>query len=341
MLDSLTISQQPAGEEIILEQPAQHYQMRHPYQVLRTLPKDATPAQQDSAIQAVLGGKTEIRYSERPDTLHLPGQPVGKSVTEVSVPQYYNETFFKNNNLFHPEIEARRLGIAGDPKPYTQSNDNGITAMIIFFILGTILAVSHLRHFIAVQVKEFFAPIREHELRQFETSGERLLQIGSVIMTGIMLSLLFFNYTQAYISDTFTVESEKLVMTIFTAETLGVIMFKYLLTKWVNNTFFPHCDIAKWEDSKLFLHALLGIGILPFFLLNVYWNLSSIITLVIVGIVYFLYVILLFYKGFGIFFRKNIVKLQIFLYLCTIEIFPTAFLWAILTQTAKNLTITY
>ena len=62
-----------------------------PYQVLRLLPKDATPAQQDSAIQAWLE-PVEIRYSERPDTLHLPGDGIPKDLKAVSLPQqYYRE----------------------------------------------------------------------------------------------------------------------------------------------------------------------------------------------------------------------------------------------------------
>ena len=37
-----------------------YYKPRHPYQVLRTLPKDATPAQQDSAIQATFQPKVRF-----------------------------------------------------------------------------------------------------------------------------------------------------------------------------------------------------------------------------------------------------------------------------------------
>ena len=48
-----------------------------PYQVLRMLPKNATPEQQDSAIQ-VWFQPGEIHYSGRPDTLHLPGHDAGQ-----------------------------------------------------------------------------------------------------------------------------------------------------------------------------------------------------------------------------------------------------------------------
>ena len=71
-----------------------HEEMRQPYQVLHELPRDATPAQQDSAIQATFQPK-EIRYSDRPDTLHLPGYGKGKSALEITtLPKYYRESFF-------------------------------------------------------------------------------------------------------------------------------------------------------------------------------------------------------------------------------------------------------
>ena len=64
-----------------------------PYQVLRLLPKDATPAQQDSAIQAWFQ-PGEVHYSNQPDTLHLPGHGIGRSLKDVNLPQYYRENFF-------------------------------------------------------------------------------------------------------------------------------------------------------------------------------------------------------------------------------------------------------
>ena len=58
---------------------------RHPYEVLRSLPPDATPAQQDSAIQAVFQPEV-IERSTRPDTLHMPGHGKGKDFKEVNLP---------------------------------------------------------------------------------------------------------------------------------------------------------------------------------------------------------------------------------------------------------------
>ena len=64
-----------------------------PAEVIGWLPKNATPEQQDSAVQAHIK-PSKITWSERPDTLHLPGHPVGRSWRDVSLPRYYKESCF-------------------------------------------------------------------------------------------------------------------------------------------------------------------------------------------------------------------------------------------------------
>lgn len=83
----------------------QHGSQLTPKQVLSWLPKNATPAQQDSMIRAHIK-PSEIHWSEMPDTLHLPGHKPGKSFRDVSLPQYYRESFFSKDSLFHPELKG-------------------------------------------------------------------------------------------------------------------------------------------------------------------------------------------------------------------------------------------
>jgi hypothetical protein len=52
------------------------------------------------------------------------GHPAGKSFRDVSLPQYYRESFFSKDSLFHPELRGGRMGVSGDPVPYSVSGDN-------------------------------------------------------------------------------------------------------------------------------------------------------------------------------------------------------------------------
>ena len=97
--DSILTTISTANTDTVVEHSAKP---QTPYEVLRLLPKDATPAQQDSAIQEWFEPK-EIHYSSRPDTLHLPGQEIPRDLKEVSLPHYYRENFFSNNTMYHPE----------------------------------------------------------------------------------------------------------------------------------------------------------------------------------------------------------------------------------------------
>ena len=94
-----------------------------PYQVLQLLPKDATPEQQDSAIQSWFQ-PGEIHYSEQPDTLHLPGHDKGHNPREIRIPDYNKEQFLSDDSLYHPELAHEPFGVAGDPVPYNISNDD-------------------------------------------------------------------------------------------------------------------------------------------------------------------------------------------------------------------------
>ena len=57
--------------------------------------------------------------------------------------------------------------------------------------------------------------------------------------------------------------------------------------------------------------------------------------------VLFLVKLMTFYKCYLIFFRQNVVSLQIILYLCALEIVPLLVLWGVLDFTANSLKINF
>ena len=156
IIDIMNVTDSIHSEEIILgedglpvaakQQPRQHYQPT-PAQVLSWLPKNATPEQQDSAIQAHIK-PSEITWSQQPDTLHLPGQTAGHSWRDVNMPKYYRESYFTGKPWFHPDLFGGRLGVAGDPVPYGIARDNVITAMLLFCFILAAVAYAKSKRFI-------------------------------------------------------------------------------------------------------------------------------------------------------------------------------------------------
>lgn len=328
-------------DETMIEMPEkQTYPIRHPYQVLRMLPKNATPAQQDSAIQAVFQ-PDEIHYSARPDTLRLPGQPLGKSVKDVSLPQYYRESYFKTDSLFHPELNGGRMGIPGDPVPYSPANDDIISCVLLACFMITILVVSRSRRFIFVQVKDLFYPVREDSIEMKETANEVNYQFLLCMQAGILLSMSFFYYAQNYISETYILETEYALMGIFFAIFAGYFLMKEILFYWTHHTFFEPHQCWKSNVSRLFLTAMEGAIMLPAVLVHTYFSLPATSLLYSTIIIVILVKLVSFYKSYTIFFRKKGYFLQIFLYFCTLEAIPLAMLWGILVFAANYLKVKY
>ena len=306
---------------VVTEQP-KHFKPRHPYQVLRALPKDATPAQQDSAIQATFQPK-EVRYSNRPDTLHLPGYGKGKSALEVTpLPKYYKESFFANDTLFHPERSGGRYGVAGDTVPYTVRGDNAMTIILLMGFISMIISASESRRFIIKQLKSIFYLPKYFDTALSETSSELRFQLFMVALTSLLYAVIILYYSTRYISDTFIIDSHYQLTGIFLGLTLGYFIFKAIIYTIVNWTFFGVKRNLHWLKALLFLVSSEGMLLFPVVLLLSYFNLNVKTALIITSIILILVKTVTFYKSYVIFFRRKSLFLQNILYFCALEIVP-------------------
>ena len=110
-------------------------------QVLNQLPANATPAQQDSAVQANFKPGKRI-YNMRPDTIGItPGTRIQRDQRVSDLQNYHNPYLFKEM-LNYTAVENDRYGVAADPVPYTLSNDNVITALLIGCFIMAIIAIA-------------------------------------------------------------------------------------------------------------------------------------------------------------------------------------------------------
>ena len=310
------------GNDSVVQIPAKP---QTPYQVLRLLPKDATPAQQDSAIQAWFQ-PGEVHYSDRPDTLHLPGHEIPHDLTEVDLPLYYRESFFSNDSLYHPELEGGRYGVAGDPLPYVLASDHIITCLLLICFVVTALAFSFCRQFIYHQLKDFFY-IPKLDAMQKPTSVEVQALIFFGIQTTLVFSLLYFFYVKTYVADTFILSDEYLIIALIFLLILAYFILKYIIYSSVNLTFFNSKKNGQWNLTYLFLTAMEGLTLFPSVLLLTYFDTRPQIIAYYCIFILILVKILAFYKCYIIFFRQNALFLQIILYFCALEIIPMMALW--------------
>ena len=337
--DSIMQPLLPVIDDIIIDEGhAVYVRPQSPYQVLSALPKDATPAQQDSAVQAWLGEVT-INYSERPETLHLPGLGPGKNLLEIEIPQYYRENFFSNDTMYHPEVTGARMGVAGDPLPYTIRGDSMFTSLILFCFMMLIVSLSQARRFIMRQLRDFFY-LPHNDTNITDTSTELRFQLFLVLLTSLLLAITTYQYTTDYVTQTFVFNSDYLVIGTFFVVYLAYFSLKWLLYAMVNAVFFSGKQNVQWMKMQLFLTAILGVLLFPIVLLLVYFDLSLEKAVFYLFFVFIFTKILTIYKCWNIFFRRNGVFLQIFLYFCALEIVPllglAGGLWGLIEQLKIN-----
>ena len=334
--DSITI--EAPGTEVARE-PLKHSGELTPQQVLKWLPKNATPAQQDSMVRAHIK-PSPIHWSTMPDTLHLPGHKPGKSFRDISLPQYYRESFFAKDSLFHPELKGGRAGVAGVPVPYTVAGDDFITSLLLFCFVLACVSISKSRQFILRQAKTFFRTPSFGTTVITETSNELRFQTFLALQTCLLTAIGYFMYSRVSISDTFIID-QYLVISIYAGCVASYFLLKAFLYSVVNWVFFDRKKNEQWMKSYLFLVSCEGVVLFPAIILMTYFGFSLqaaiIYALVVVGIGK----ILSFYKSLIIFFKRKGAFLQIILYFCALEVVPLFALWGGLVLISHYLKINF
>jgi hypothetical protein len=259
----------------------------------------------------------------------------------VDLPEYYKEGFFSKDSLFHPELEGRISGSAGNPVPYNVRGDDIITSLLLTFFVLAVIAYSNIRGFFTRQAKNFFYTPREGVTTITETATEARFQMFIVVLTSLMFSILYYFYSLHYNGDTYILSSQYYLILIFWAIFLLYFLVKVGLFTLVNLVFFDGKRNRQWIKSLLLVMALEGLLSCPAIIMGPYFDMSIQKVEIYFAIMLILVKIVTFYKCYIIFFRQNVVGLQIILYLCALEIVPLMVLWNVLDITANSLKINF
>ena len=332
--DSIITQQQQsvAGDTLMVQK---HYSVT-PAQVLNMLPRNATPEQQDSAIQAHFKPK-EIHWSNRPDTLHLPGLP-GQSAMTSPATQYEELSYFADNEYYAQINETDRFGIVGDPLPYTIGGDNFMTALLIGCFILTMLAVSKAGAYLLTLVKSFVFIQHGQTTTATITSGESRCMLLLSVETCLLLGISTFFYVNEYVTHSFILP-QYLVIASFTAFFAVYFILKMLLASITNWTFFDKKNNEQWMQSFTFLVSVEAILLLPLVLVQAYFDFTARTMTITLLVVLLLVRIIAFYKTYLIFFRQKGRILQNILYLCMLELVPISILWGLLMNFSNYLKV--
>ena len=265
----------------------------------------------------------------------------GEDLLDVQLPQYYREGFFSKDSLFHPELPGGRFGVAGDPVPYSIHNDSVITSILLAFFILVVIAIANIHEFIVRQFKNFFYIPREGTSEMTETGTELRIQVFMVFLSSLLLSLLFYFYTIHYIGDTFVLESQYHLIAVYLVLMIVYFTAKVILYSVVNSVFFDSKRKQHWFKTLLFISSMEGLILFPAVLLQTYFDMSEENVILYFTIVLFFVKILTFFKCYVVFFRRNVVKLQIILYFCALEMVPLLAFWGALDYVTDSLKINF
>lgn len=274
------------------------------------------------------------------DSIFLLQEPV-KEASIVELPLCYKEGFFSKDSLLHPELPAGRAGVAGEPIPYSVRTDDVLTTLLLALTILAFIAYSNIRGFFTRQVKNFFRPPLDGTTTVRDTLTEVRFQMFIVFLTSVLFATLYYFYALHYIGDTYILDSQYYLIAIFCAIFLLYLVLKVWLYSFVNWVFFDGKRNGQWIRSLSFLITLEGLLAYPAILMGPYLNVPIQNVEIYFAIGLILVKLMTFYKCYVIFFRQNVVGLQIILYLCALEIVPLLALWEVLYITANSLKINF
>lgn len=305
--------------------------------VLRALPPDATPTEQDDAVQAAFPRDT-LTWPEGVE-LSLPGIETKAYDAELRPINEYETAFERHSPWKLERLPYHQEGIAGDPLPYRFRTDDYVTsALLLCFFLGAWVVARSFR-FIRQQIKDFFFT-RQHD-NLFTPDAELRGQFFLVFQTCFVLSVLFFDYTQEYMTSVFNQVSPYKLLAADVAISLCYYAVKLTGYAFVNWIFFTKEQNERWSESYMLCLLALGTALYPVALLVVYFDLSFRATLIVCTIILGIVKVLLFYKCHAIFFQYRLAFLHLFLYFCTLEILPMLVLWRALVYANNYLVINF
>ncbi|MBR1502448.1 MAG: DUF4271 domain-containing protein [Prevotella sp.] len=249
-----------------------------------------------------------------------------KDTTTVELPQYYREGQFVGDTLFYQEIEGGNYGVPGTTLQKTALHSDLIILLLIGCILIYNFTISHSWGILTKQTKALFYSRKTEP--STGTGYEQQFLLLLLTTSCIVCSIYLYLYVMTFVSETFILSSEYLLLPIIFAMFAGYHALRFLCYYIVNITFFSSQQNGKFMTSSLFLSGMAGVLLLPGVFLMAYFDLSAVAMIIYAGIVLFLVKILSFYKSYDIFFKGNVYFLQNILYFCALEITPLVMLFS-------------
>ena len=288
----------------------------------------------DSAAQAFFGGEPAILRKFVPETTDrkapLPSL-LSSDAAEVPVDARLWTPFATTLRQAPPTRRSLMAeGVPGDPVPYRLRHDDIVTSTLLvsFVLMMWVIAASW--KFLRDMVKDFFYHRIRPNLFADRVDTELRGRFFLVAQTCFLQGILFVDYVQDVLPETFDQVSPYVLLTVGTSVVGGYYLSKLCLYNFVNSVFFDAPRRRLWNDTYFVSILSVGVVLLPLTLLVVFFDLSFSQALSAYVLLMAFVKILLLYKAYRIFFSSLSGSLHVILYFCALEIAPLLFAWGLL-----------
>lgn len=259
----------------------------------------------------------------------------------MQTPFYNQSAFYNDTTTFHTSRYHTEHGVEGELIPYSVSNDNFITSLLLICFVVFIVSIAHSHRFLKRQAKNFlFASFNEPFLSS-ETTSEVHFQAFLSVLAVLLSVTVGFQYTMVMVPDAYWIENELELLSMAFAILMAYHLFRIFLYTVVNRVFFTKRQNIVFLRSLLFIYAAQSILLFPAVLIVIYFNIPLSKSVYFFAILFISSKILSFYKTWSIFFQQNKLFLQIILYLCALEIVPLICLAGVYVALINNLKLIF
>lgn len=299
--------------------------------------KGCSPSKIDSVIQANLPPR-KIQWSQRPDTLEIPGLEGRVAYSIDNLPKCYHLGYFQDNVLLHPELEVRPHGIQTEPIPHHPRQDSIISSMLILCFVLISFVIHATRRFLSHQSHEFF---QSPEHKDNHTDPNLVIGTWSTLLVYALLaligSILFFYYAQSnYNLFLCNIPSHNL-RGIYVGIFMLFFVARNALSSFINWIFFDKTSRQEWRLSYNFLLICETTTLLACTAIGLYISCSAETLLYSAFAIIGLFKITLLYKTYKTFSFKIYGFMHLLSYLCALEIIPLMALGVLLMNVTDSL----
>ena len=232
-------------------------------------------------------------------------------------------------------------GMPGEPLPYLLHTDWMITIILFLCILGTSFALSKEEKYLLQQLKASFSNRKRSSMFDEVTTSDIHYKILLMFHSCVLLGFCFYYYYSNHTPELFTQIPHIKILGGYTLSICLFIFLKSILYRFINWVFFQKVKNSLWITSFFNQFIWLGILMLPIVLVTIYFDISSQISLLMMGILIIFAKFSLFWICFSNFFEKIHGVFHLILYFCALEILPDLLFWKGIELANNNLILNF